>query len=394
MSILDQLLKSQQSAQQAGQVMQAGGQLSPAGMVSADPMAQPMTQPQGGIWGALGGYFSNPDNMDRLAMGFNTMRLTPDSTLQAALGSRINQRERRREVVAERERLEQQQQERGNRTAAYFRENGMEGMAKLIEGDPRLAGPLLGAVLEQQMKPGPEQYLTLNGAQLEQMGIKGADPNKLYSLNGTTGKVTAIGGGGTEVNINNSGITPGFEALDKAYAKEHIEWTRGGGADMKGQLAQVDTVLGKLENGEQLTGPAIGAMPNFVRAVLNPEAQDSKEQIEEVVQRNLRLVLGAQFTEKEGSRLIERAYNPSLTPEYNIRRLRRLYQQMSISAQQRDAMAEYFAKNGTLQGYTGPQPNIDDFYTALSKWEVGQVINGYRYLGGDPNAESSYEKVQ
>lgn len=151
MSILDQLLKSQQSAQQAGQMMQAGGQMSPAGMVSADPMAQPMTQPQGGIWGALGGYFSNPDNMDRLAMGFNTMRLTPDSTLQAALGSRINQRDRRREIVAERERLEQQQQERGNRTAAYFRENGMDGMAKLIEGDPRLAGPLLGAVLEQRI---------------------------------------------------------------------------------------------------------------------------------------------------------------------------------------------------------------------------------------------------
>lgn len=107
---------------------------------------------QGTIWGALGDYFGNPNNMDRLAMGFNTMRLDPDRTLQAALGSRINQRDRRQAALDERQRLEQQQQQRGNRTAALFRESGMEGLANVIEADPTLSQPLLNAWLTMQMQ--------------------------------------------------------------------------------------------------------------------------------------------------------------------------------------------------------------------------------------------------
>ena len=39
--------------------------------------------------------------------------------------------------------------------------------------------------------------------------------------------------------------------------------------------------------------------------------------------------------------------------------------QMEASAKQRDAMSSYFGKNGTLIGYEGKQPSINDFYGAI-----------------------------
>ena len=66
---------------------------------------------------------------------------------------------------------------------------------------------------------------------------------------------------------------------------------------------------------------------------------------------------------------------------------------MEISRQQRQAMADYFDENYTLRGYTGPQPNIDDFYTALSGLTVGQELGGYIYLGGDRNVKSNWQKI-
>jgi hypothetical protein len=116
-----------------------------------------------------------------------------------------------------------------------------------------------------------------------------------------------------------------------------------------------------------------------------------------VVQRNLRVVLGAQFTAKEGEALISRAYNPTLSPQQNAARLRKLFEQMAVSSAQKQAMVEYYETNGTLQGYKGKVPNINDFYRALevrNAPQVGEVVNGYRFKGGDPNNESNYEKVR
>jgi hypothetical protein len=171
------------------------------------------------------------------------------------------------------------------------------------------------------------------------------------------------------VNMGGGGLnlTPAQKKIDEKFADTYFDWQTGGGADTVANLAQVGTVLQRLESGQSLTGPMIGIQPDFVLALTNPNAAGAKEQVQEVVQRNLRVVLGAQFTEKEGTQLINRAYNPTLPPEQNAARLRKLFQQMAVSAQQRQAMVEYYEANGTLQGYRGPQPKISDFYKALEE---------------------------
>jgi hypothetical protein len=95
--------------------------------------------------------------------------------------------------------------------------------------------------------------------------------------------------------------------------------------------------------------------------MVNDRVTDTREQVEEVVQRNLRIVLGAQFTAQEGERLIARAYNPRLDESVNATRLERLYRQMGRAAQAQEQAARYFEENGTLRGWRGRLWGINDF---------------------------------
>jgi hypothetical protein len=193
---------------------------------------------------------------------------------------------------------------------------------------------------------------------------------------GAAQQTVTVGGG--------KDLTPGQKKVDEKFADTYVEWQTGGGADMVGNLAAIGTVLGQLESGQQLTGPMVGIQPDFVRAIVNPNATDALERVQEVVQRNLRIVLGGAFTEKEGTQLINRAYNPSLPPATNAARLRKLFQQLSVSAQQRQGMVDFFEENGTLQGYRGPRPNINDFYKALESGESGTQRKPLSQIFGGP----------
>jgi hypothetical protein len=98
-----------------------------------------------------------------------------------------------------------------------------------------------------------------------------------------------------------------------------------------------------------------------VRSLTNPQAVKTKNAVEEVVQRNLRLVLGAQFTEKEGERLIARAYNDRLDTQENAKRVNRLITQIKNAAETKADAIRYFEQNGTLTGWNGKLPSMSDF---------------------------------
>jgi len=165
--------------------------------------------------------------------------------------------------------------------------------------------------------------------------------------------------------LSKPSLTKGQEAVDSAFAKEYVDFKAAGGfADVQKGIEQVGGVLAELESGDKnLTGPVVGRMGDTIRSVFNPEAQSAKDSVEEVVQRNLRLVLGAQFTEREGERLIARAYNPNLGEAENAKRLRRLVTQIGTAAQAKQEAADYFEQNGTLKGFKGKIYTAADFTT-------------------------------
>jgi hypothetical protein len=162
-------------------------------------------------------------------------------------------------------------------------------------------------------------------------------------------------------------LTKGQEAVDKNFGKEYAEYqAAGGSADVEKQLNQLQLVSNSLgRKGNNYTGPLVGLVPDAMRAFTNQDAVDAKNKVEEVAQRNLRLVLGAQFTQVEGERLIARAYNPSLSPSKNKKRVDALINQIRTAAQVKEDAARYFEENGTLAGWQGRMPTLSDFENAV-----------------------------
>ena len=157
-------------------------------------------------------------------------------------------------------------------------------------------------------------------------------------------------------------LSPGQKKVDENYATQYFEYMKGS-ADTEKQLDQLGLALNTLQTSKDgsITGRRVAALDAAGKlAYVDPEAQAVYDQVTEVVQRNLRLVLGAQFTEKEGERLIARAYNPALGQEENARRVKALMTQIQTAHQSQKQMAQYFRDNGTLQGYEMNQEALAD----------------------------------
>lgn len=163
--------------------------------------------------------------------------------------------------------------------------------------------------------------------------------------------------------------TPGQEAADKKFAGDFIDFVTGGYADVQKQLDQLREASAALGSGRAISGPIIGNVPDAVLAATNPQAVATKEAIQEVAQRNLRLILGAQFTEKEGERLIARVFNPRLSEAENKKRVDRLIRQIETAAQAKLDAAEYFQQHGSLTGWKGRLPRLSDFEPDFVKKE-------------------------
>ena len=248
-----------------------------------------------------------------------------------------------------------------NKTAEYLRKAGRGDLADMVDqgmiGGKEAAGVLL-------QKP-EEKVRQVRGSEL---GLTGPQADRLFNVDADN-KVTAIGGTAPVTNINmGDKLSPGLKKLDESFAETYANLSMSGLADARAQAATISTVLTKLEAGEPLTGPLIGAQPDLLRAITNPDAQDAIDRVGSVVQRSLREVLGGQFAQKEGEQLVRRAYNPSLPPAQNAARLRALFSVLDQTAKNKMDMATYYQENDySLGGYKGNMglPTREDLEAAM-----------------------------
>lgn len=143
-------------------------------------------------------------------------------------------------------------------------------------------------------------------------------------------------------------LSPGEKKLDEAFADSLIDFNE---SDVNKGLQQLNEAVSELGKKDTITGPIVSLMPDFVKSRVNPTATQVQEAVEEVVQRNLRLVLGAQFTEREGERLIKRAFNPALPESENKKRVERLIKSIKTALDEKLRQRSYFSAYGTLKGY-------------------------------------------
>lgn len=201
-------------------------------------------------------------------------------------------------------------------------------------------------------------------------------------------------------NIDLSGATKGSIKTDEAFGKELASWyMKGGEADTMKQISQLEGVYSQLidiasgvNTQTDLTG-STGILPKGIRAFTNPKSVQAQEAVEEVVQRNLKAILGAQFTAEEGKQLIERAYNPKLDEAENARRIGRLLNQMKVALQQKREAIKYFREHDSLQGYTGREPTMADF-TSINFDNPGHNYNYQKKPGGGLDEKSEARRQE
>lgn len=147
-------------------------------------------------------------------------------------------------------------------------------------------------------------------------------------------------------------LTDAQKAADADYGKLFNEWKMGGAQDAKAQLLALQAAGQKLAT-KNVSGPITGKVPGWLAPIVIPDAVDTQDLIQSVGQRGLRAILGAQFTQNEGDRLLARLFNPNLDEKANQFRLNLFTNQLREAAEAKQAMADYYSKNGTTAGYQG-----------------------------------------
>ena len=186
----------------------------------------------------------------------------------------------------------------------------------------------------------------------------------------------------------NAKPTPAVQALDREYVKEYVDWRGPGAAKATSNIAKLEVVKNDLLAGkENLTGPVVSALPDR----LTPQGTQARETVESVVQQSLREILGGQFAQQEGKELIKRSFNPRLDERSNAQRLSRLIAQLKAAAEARESQAKYYEENGSLAGWSGRIPTIEEM-TASIEEEGGPPQAAIEFLKSNPQHAVKFDE--
>lgn len=147
-----------------------------------------------------------------------------------------------------------------------------------------------------------------------------------------------------------SGTFEGQKALDRDYAKDYNDWTSTSRNALDKNLQRLENAKAALQSDPSLTGSIRGTLPDFIRNTTNEKAISVRDEVRAAAQGALKATLGSAFTEKEGERIMNQAYNEKLSPEENIRKIDQAIAELLANKSNNDKKAIYFQKNGTLNG--------------------------------------------
>ena len=166
-------------------------------------------------------------------------------------------------------------------------------------------------------------------------------------------------------------LSPGQRALDAKFATTAESWLSQDSVQVDANIMNLEEKLSIIERGEiDVSGKFIGITPEFLQPFVGQEAARAfLGDVRDIVFQSLKKKLGAQFTEKEGDRLVAAAYDSSLPEEVNAKRLRRLLSVVKTMKDSTDRMVQYWNQTGTLKGYEQPVATFNNIYDALVEEE-------------------------
>jgi hypothetical protein len=163
-------------------------------------------------------------------------------------------------------------------------------------------------------------------------------------------------------------------------------------------LGRYDQVLASMIAEGSFTGgfiekfiPNAAGFKEKARTLFNPTGQDALDNVASVVMQSLKDILGGAFSEREGQRLIDAAYNPGLGPEENARRLLRARNIIAVALQEQDKMYQYYVDNGNLSGYTVMPLSVVN--SMINDFELDMYNDNINAAKLDPNNDLLQDAV-
>lgn len=167
--------------------------------------------------------------------------------------------------------------------------------------------------------------------------------------------------------LKQKAIPEGIKELDKSFAKDYSEWNSTSKAAVDKNLERLKQAKQKLEESKSdivgYSGRLVGQLPDVLRSETSKTIRDD---VRAAAQGALKATLGAQFTEKEGERIMKSAYDESLSPEANIAKIDAAIKELEAGKKAKDDMTKYFEENKTLSGYKA-SPAVAQFPKTVMK---------------------------
>jgi hypothetical protein len=157
-----------------------------------------------------------------------------------------------------------------------------------------------------------------------------------------------------------------LETQGKDFTTRITEWSLDGQGQSLSLISTLEEAVQLLESDTATSGPYISKLSDAQKSIFAPSSLDVDDKVKSVAQLNLRKVLGAQFGEKEGELMMQRAYNPALPPEVNVRRVKKVLFLLKQNQETMNAAANHYRENkGDMSTFKGKVITKEDFYNEL-----------------------------
>lgn len=180
--------------------------------------------------------------------------------------------------------------------------------------------------------------------------------------------------------LQKGSYTPGQKKLDEEFAKDYNDWTSGARSEAVKNLNLLRKAAEELKKSNLISGRGQDIVPN----VLQPEiAKVVMQDVRSAAQASLKAILGSQFTDKEGERIMNASFDPGLSEEANLAKVMRTIKELEERMANKNAKAEMFANEGSLRNYrmiyNYADTEPDEKKTSPTAGGETKVINGKTY---------------
>lgn len=179
-------------------------------------------------------------------------------------------------------------------------------------------------------------------------------------------------------------VLPGQKSMDQLFGRDWADYkAMGGFSKVKNNLENLERVAKMLDTSDNLTGPVIGSTGKVIRTRLYPDSIAAEEDVRRSINETLRQIMGSQFTENEGEKLMRLAFNPALEEKENARRVRNQIADLKRRAEAKDEAGTYFDEHdGTLGGWGKPTDWMRTGSESVINSEKNPKIESYAQKSG------------